>query len=185
MTAIVQPSDPTEQTEFENWSDAIAKPPSGSSESQEAVKAATWILDDYLTKPGRETYRQKVSAWAQSDMVLFGKVGTVVGANAASSTDMECVGYWQEGQGSTMAWYMTLQGGGQGRYLFAGQINASLQVTALYLFDVTGVTLPENPSTAVLKTNDRWAQLAASPAYSTLLDIVAQIESGKYTWPNN
>lgn len=186
MTAIVQPSDPNEVKDFETWDSRISNPPTGSSEDKEAAAAAHWILDTYLDDqkfPSRQVYQGKVRPWAQTAMVLFGKLGTAVGSHAKFGDDTECVGYW-DNSGSTMAWQMTISTG-VGRYLFGGLIDSSGTVTQVGLFDITGVSVGENPSSATLKTNNRWAMFGASPAYATLDKALEDIVAGSYTWPNN
>lgn len=185
MTAIVQPSTGGEEATFEDWNQRIASPPSGSTEDQEAAAAANWILDTYLDDPGfpqRQTYRTKVRPWARTDMVLFGKLGTAVGHNAKPGTDTECVGYWKEGQGSTMAWEMTLAGGTTGRYLFAGKISPSINVTDVVLFDVTGLALGNDPDTALLTKNHPGFSLGASPRYADVTAALDTVKNG--SWPS-
>jgi hypothetical protein len=186
MTAIVQPSDPTEDAKFDEWDARISTPPTGSSEDQEAAAAADWILKTYLTNPSfpkRQVYLKKVEPWASSHKALFGKLGTAIGSHARSGADLECVGYWDD-SGSTMAWDMKA-GSGFGRFLFGGLVDTSLNVTQVGLFDVTDVTLHENPTTALLETNTRWAMFGASPAYAPVRQAVNAIENGTYAWPNN
>jgi hypothetical protein len=186
MTAIVQPSDPNEEKDFASWDSRISNPPSGSTENKEAAAAADWILNTYLDNPkfpSRQVYQGKVRPWAQTAMVLFGKLGTAVGSHAKLGEDTECVGYW-DNSGSTMAWQMTISTG-VGRYLFGGLIDSTDTVTQVGLFDITGVSVGENPSTATLKTNNRWAMFGASPQYDALKKALEDIVAGSYTWPNN
>ena len=99
MTAIVQPSDTDEAKDFDTWDTRISNPPAGSSEDEQARAAADWILNTYLVNPkfpDRQIYRGKVQAWALTDMALFGKLGTAVGAHAKFGEDTECVGYWDD-----------------------------------------------------------------------------------------
>jgi hypothetical protein len=187
MTAIVQPSTGGEEATFENWNDRITTPPAGRTADQEAAAAADWILDTYLDDPRfpqRQVYRTKVTPWALTDMVLFGKLGTAVGHHARAGTATECVGYWKEGGGSTMAWEMDTPAG-TGRFLFAGKIDSAITVTDVVLYDVTGVTIPNDPDTAVLETNKRWVSIGASPGYTDVTTILQGIQDGSYKWPTH
>jgi hypothetical protein len=186
MTAIVQPSDPGEEKDFATWDTRISNPPSGSSEDKEAAAAADWILNTYLDTPkfpSRQVYREKVRPWALTAMVLFGKLGTAVGSHAKFGEDTECVGYW-DNSGSTMAWTMSISTG-VGRYLFGGLVDDQLEVTQVGLFDITGVAVGQNPSTATLKTNDRWTMFFPPLKYDDLEKALDQIVAGNYVWKKN
>ena len=189
MTSDPDPPVPDpEGEEFRNLSDSILNPGAARTPDEEARRAAEWILNTYLTAPGkaqRHVYRQKVQAWAQADLVLFGKLGTAVGATALPDTPTDCVGYWAGHGGSTMVWEMK-SGAGGGKFVFAGALDASGKVTDVALFDVTGVSLPKNPGDDVLKTNNKWVRLGAAPPYDKLInDILTPIQAGTYSWPNN
>lgn len=184
MTAIAEGTQGSEPATFEDWAERIASPPSGSTEAMQAAAAASWILDTYLDDPRypeRELYRTKVTPWALTDMVLFGKLGTAVGRYAVPGTDTQCVGYWKEEGGSTMAWEMSLTAGGTGRYLFGGKIDRSIKVTDVVLFDVTGVVLGNDPDTALLTSKRPGVSLGAAPRYADVTTLLEQIKAGN--WP--
>jgi hypothetical protein len=188
MTSDPDPPVPDpEGEEFRSLSDSILNPGAARTADEEARRAAEWILNTYLTTGDqqRALYRSKVLAWATSDLVLFGKLGTAVGSTALPHNKTTCVGYWQGHGGSTMVWHMK-SGAGDGKFIFAGAIDGAGKVTDVALFDVTGVDLPENPGDAVLKTKNKWVRLGAAPAYDNLInDVLTPIQAGTYDWPKN